>query len=79
MTFSLRIPGDGSGAPSVSSSAQVLDNTHLSWRMGLPAHPKPTEFTVMPCRGTIRAQGTQDVQVWSMLLQEGLALLLLES
>ncbi|XP_046781643.1 hydrocephalus-inducing protein homolog isoform X4 [Gallus gallus] len=63
MTFSLRIPGDGSGAPSVSSSAQVLDNTHLSWRMGLPAHPKPTEFTVMPCRGTIRAQGTQDVQV----------------
>uniref|UniRef100_A0A8C9G5T6 HYDIN/VesB/CFA65-like Ig-like domain-containing protein n=1 Tax=Pavo cristatus TaxID=9049 RepID=A0A8C9G5T6_PAVCR len=69
MTFSLRIPGDGSGAPSVSSSAQVLDNTHLSWKMGLPAHPKPTEFTVMPCRGTIRARGTQD----------GLALLLLES
>uniref|UniRef100_A0A8C9LFZ1 HYDIN n=1 Tax=Pavo cristatus TaxID=9049 RepID=A0A8C9LFZ1_PAVCR len=63
MTFSLRIPGDGSGAPSVSSSAQVLDNTHLSWKMGLPAHPKPTEFTVMPCRGTIRARGTQDVQV----------------
>uniref|UniRef100_G1MRN0 HYDIN axonemal central pair apparatus protein n=1 Tax=Meleagris gallopavo TaxID=9103 RepID=G1MRN0_MELGA len=63
MTFSLRIPGDGSGAPSVSSSAQVLDNTHLSWRIGLPAHPKPTEFTVVPCRGTIRAQGTQDVQV----------------
>uniref|UniRef100_A0A8C3Q1J6 HYDIN protein n=1 Tax=Chrysolophus pictus TaxID=9089 RepID=A0A8C3Q1J6_CHRPC len=63
MMFSLRVPGDGSGAPSVSSSAQVLDNTRLSWRMGLPAHPKPTEFTVMPCRGTIRAQGTQDVQV----------------
>ncbi|XP_015729352.1 hydrocephalus-inducing protein homolog isoform X2 [Coturnix japonica] len=63
MTFSLRIPGDGSGPPSVSSSTQVLDNTLLSWKMGLPAHPKPTEFTVMPSRGTIRAQGTQDVQV----------------
>ncbi|XP_065590283.1 hydrocephalus-inducing protein homolog [Cyrtonyx montezumae] len=63
MTFSLRIPGDGSGAPSVRSSAQVSNNTHLSWRRGLPAHPRPTEFTVTPSRGTIRAQGTLDVQV----------------
>uniref|UniRef100_A0A669QXT0 HYDIN axonemal central pair apparatus protein n=1 Tax=Phasianus colchicus TaxID=9054 RepID=A0A669QXT0_PHACC len=70
MTFSLRVPGDGSGAPSVSSSAQVLDNTLLSWRMGLPAHPKPTEFTVMPCRGTIRAQGTQDVTLCSNTVKQ---------
>ncbi|XP_021264314.1 hydrocephalus-inducing protein homolog isoform X3 [Numida meleagris] len=63
MTFSLRIPGDGSGAPSVSSSVQVMDNTHISWRMGLPSYPKPTEFTVTPSSGTIRAQGTLDVQV----------------
>ncbi|NXC39739.1 HYDIN protein, partial [Penelope pileata] len=63
MTFNLRIPGDGSGAPSVSSFVQVSDNTLLSWREGCPAHPKPTEFTVTPCRGTIRSQGTLDVQV----------------
>ncbi|KAM6300471.1 hydrocephalus-inducing protein homolog [Aegotheles albertisi] len=63
MTFSLRIPGDGSGQPSVTSFVQVSDNTHRSWRKRAQGHLKPTEFTITPCRGTIRSLGHQDIQV----------------
>ncbi|NXF39877.1 HYDIN protein, partial [Nyctibius bracteatus] len=63
MTFNLRIPGDGSGEPSVTSIDQVSDNTRWSWRKGAPGHVKPTEFTITPCRGTIRSQGVLDIQV----------------
>ncbi|KAM6352746.1 hydrocephalus-inducing protein homolog isoform 6-T13 [Alca torda] len=63
MSFNLRIPGDGLGEPSVTSSVQMLDNAHPSWRKGAHGHVKPTEFTIMPCRGTIRSQGFLDIQV----------------
>ncbi|NXI70129.1 HYDIN protein, partial [Anseranas semipalmata] len=63
MTFNLHIPGDGSGDPSVTSFVQMSDNTRLSWRRRAQGHLKPTEFTIMPCRGTIRSQGLLDVQV----------------
>ncbi|NXW23792.1 HYDIN protein, partial [Circaetus pectoralis] len=63
MTFNLRIPGDGSGEPSVTSFAQMSDSMRLSWRRGAQGHIKPTEFTIKPCRGTIRSQGLLDVQV----------------
>ncbi|XP_069724910.1 hydrocephalus-inducing protein homolog [Phaenicophaeus curvirostris] len=63
MTFNLRIPGDGSGEPSVSCFAQVSNNTHPSWRRGAQRHVKPTEFTIKPCRGTINPQGFMDIQV----------------
>ncbi|NXK55437.1 HYDIN protein, partial [Chauna torquata] len=63
MTFNLRIPGDGPGEPSVTSFVQMSDNTRFSWRKGAQGHPKPTEFTITPCRGTIRSQGLLDVQV----------------
>ncbi|XP_075290309.1 hydrocephalus-inducing protein homolog isoform X2 [Opisthocomus hoazin] len=63
MTFNLRIPGDGQGEPSVTSFDQVSDNTRPSWRKGLQSHVKPTEFTIMPCKGTIRSQGRLDIQV----------------
>ncbi|NXT36809.1 HYDIN protein, partial [Pelecanoides urinatrix] len=63
MTFNLRVPGDGSGEPSVTSFVQMLDNTRPSWRKGAQGHVKPTEFTVKPCRGTIRSQGLLDIQV----------------
>ncbi|XP_068267672.1 hydrocephalus-inducing protein homolog [Nyctibius grandis] len=63
MTFNLRIPGDGSGEPSVTSVGQVSDNTRQSWRKGAPGSIRPTEFTVTPCRGTVRSQGVQDIQV----------------
>ncbi|XP_032051538.1 hydrocephalus-inducing protein homolog [Aythya fuligula] len=63
MTFNLRIPGDGSGAPSVSSFVQMSDNTRLSWRNGAHGDLKPSEFTITPCRGTVRSQGHLDIQV----------------
>uniref|UniRef100_A0A8C0BGG9 HYDIN/VesB/CFA65-like Ig-like domain-containing protein n=1 Tax=Buteo japonicus TaxID=224669 RepID=A0A8C0BGG9_9AVES len=63
MTFNLRIPGDGSGEPSVTSFVQMSDSTRPSWRRGAQGHIKPTEFTIKPCRGTIRSQGLLDIQV----------------
>ncbi|XP_059684686.1 hydrocephalus-inducing protein homolog [Gavia stellata] len=63
MTFNLRIPGDGSGEPSVASFVPVSDNTHSYWRRGAQGLVKPTEFTITPCRGTIRSQGVVDIQV----------------
>ncbi|XP_008933568.1 PREDICTED: hydrocephalus-inducing protein homolog, partial [Merops nubicus] len=63
MTFNLRIPGDGSGEPSVTSFVQVVDNTHPSWRKGARGRVRPTEFTIRPRRGTIRSQGFVDIQV----------------
>ncbi|NXS48372.1 HYDIN protein, partial [Balaeniceps rex] len=63
MTFNLRVPGDGSGEPSVTSFVQMSGNTCPSWRKGAQGHVKPTEFTIMPCRGTIRSQGFLDIQV----------------
>ncbi|KFZ69253.1 Hydrocephalus-inducing protein, partial [Podiceps cristatus] len=63
MTFNLRIPGDGSGEPSVTSFDQMLNNTCVSWRKGAQGHRKPTEFTITPCQGTIRSQSFLDIQV----------------
>ncbi|XP_065519855.1 hydrocephalus-inducing protein homolog, partial [Lathamus discolor] len=61
--FKLRIPGDGSGAPSVTSFAQVSDSTGPSWRKRAPGAKKPAEFTIRPCTGTICAKGHLDIQV----------------
>ncbi|NXY47659.1 HYDIN protein, partial [Ceuthmochares aereus] len=63
MTFNLRVPGDGSGEPSVSCFVQMSNYTHPSWRMGARRHVKPTEFSIKPCRGTIYPQGFLDIQV----------------
>ncbi|KAM9289560.1 hydrocephalus-inducing protein homolog [Morus bassanus] len=63
MTFNLRIPGDGSGEPSVTSFVQISNNTCSSWRKEAQGHIKPTEFTITPCRGTIRSLGLLDIQV----------------
>ncbi|XP_075289597.1 hydrocephalus-inducing protein homolog isoform X3 [Opisthocomus hoazin] len=63
MTVNLRIPGDGQGEPSVTSFDQVSDNTRPSWRKGLQGHVMPTEFTVTPCKGTVRSLGSLDIQV----------------
>ncbi|XP_061217731.1 hydrocephalus-inducing protein homolog isoform X3 [Neopsephotus bourkii] len=63
MTFNLRIPGDGLGEPSVTSFDKVSENACPSWRRGVQGHVKPTEFTIRPCRGTVRACGHLDIQV----------------
>ncbi|XP_030368417.1 hydrocephalus-inducing protein homolog isoform X2 [Strigops habroptila] len=63
LNFNLRIPGDGSGAPSVTSFAQVSGSTGPSWRKRARGADKPTEFTIRPFKGTICSQGHLDIQV----------------
>ncbi|XP_010082970.1 PREDICTED: hydrocephalus-inducing protein homolog [Pterocles gutturalis] len=63
MTYNLRVPGDGSGEPSVTSFVQISDSTRPSWRKGAQGHVKPTEFTITPRRGTIRALSWMDIEV----------------
>ncbi|XP_074708608.1 hydrocephalus-inducing protein homolog [Strix uralensis] len=63
LTFNLRIPGDGLGEPSVSSSVQMSDNTRLLRRKGAQPRLRPTEFTIKPRRGTIHPLGFLDIQV----------------
>ncbi|XP_027502771.1 hydrocephalus-inducing protein homolog [Corapipo altera] len=62
MAFTLHIPEDGSGEPSLNSSDQTSSNTHPSWRKGAQGLMKPMEFTITPCRGTICSQAFQDIQ-----------------
>ncbi|XP_061325296.1 hydrocephalus-inducing protein-like [Pezoporus flaviventris] len=61
--FNLRIPGDGSGAPSVTSFAQVSDSTGPSWRKPARGAKKPAEFTIRPLTGTVCSKGHLDIQV----------------
>uniref|UniRef100_A0A8V5GBQ2 HYDIN/VesB/CFA65-like Ig-like domain-containing protein n=1 Tax=Melopsittacus undulatus TaxID=13146 RepID=A0A8V5GBQ2_MELUD len=61
--FNLRIPGDGLGAPSVTSFAQVSECTGLSWRKRGRGANKPAEFTIRPFRGTVCSKGHLDIQV----------------
>ncbi|XP_074751314.1 hydrocephalus-inducing protein homolog, partial [Athene noctua] len=63
LTFNLRIPGDGLGEPSVSSLAQITENTRLLQRKGAHRHLRPREFSIKPRRGTIRPLGFLDIQV----------------
>ncbi|NXJ80823.1 HYDIN protein, partial [Trogon melanurus] len=63
MSFSLRVPGDGSGQPSVTSSAWLSSSAHSTRRKRAHGYAEPTEFTIEPCRGTIRSQGVLDIQV----------------
>ncbi|XP_061450040.1 hydrocephalus-inducing protein homolog isoform X1 [Rhineura floridana] len=63
MTFSLRVPGDGTGGPSVMSQNQASDISRPTWRKAHCGGAKPKEFTITPSRGTIRSQGLMDIQV----------------
>uniref|UniRef100_A0A670KA82 HYDIN axonemal central pair apparatus protein n=1 Tax=Podarcis muralis TaxID=64176 RepID=A0A670KA82_PODMU len=63
MTFDLRVPGDGTGEPSVMSEHQASDISRPTWRKARSGGAKPKEFTITPNRGTIRSQGIMDIQV----------------
>ncbi|KAJ7426383.1 hypothetical protein WISP_15660 [Willisornis vidua] len=63
MTFNLRIPEDGLGEPSTNSFDQISSNTHPPWRKGAQGLMKPREFTIKPCRGTIRFRQFQNIQI----------------
>ncbi|XP_058135740.1 hydrocephalus-inducing protein homolog isoform X1 [Dasypus novemcinctus] len=63
MTFKLRIPGDGLGSKSISSSEQYSDDRRPSWKTEEIPTMKPKEFTIMPSCGTIRSQGFAAIKV----------------
>ncbi|KAG8437289.1 hypothetical protein GDO86_008117 [Hymenochirus boettgeri] len=63
MTFILRIPGDGSGEPSIPSSKLILDDRVSAWRQRANTITKQKEFSISPFKGTIRALGSMDIQV----------------
>ncbi|XP_057890447.1 hydrocephalus-inducing protein homolog [Melospiza georgiana] len=63
MGFSLYIPGDGLGVPSVSSSTQIGKPSSQLWRKEVRVLIRPQEFTINPHSGTVRALGSQDIKV----------------
>ncbi|XP_077642560.1 hydrocephalus-inducing protein homolog [Lonchura striata] len=63
MVFNLRIPGDGLGEPSIDVSVNILHPSSQVWRKEARSPTRPREFTISPCRGSIRALGAQDIKV----------------
>ncbi|KAG8143780.1 hypothetical protein E2320_000954, partial [Naja naja] len=63
MTFSLHVPGDGNGDPSIRSQDQASGISRPVWRKAWFASAKPKEFTISPSYGTIRPQGFLDIEV----------------
>ncbi|XP_049339422.1 hydrocephalus-inducing protein homolog isoform X2 [Astyanax mexicanus] len=63
MSFGMRIPGDGMGKDSVTSSEQVSQFNRNNWRPGDRVAERPQEFKVMPRSGAIRALSHKDIQV----------------
>ncbi|KAL2094102.1 hypothetical protein ACEWY4_011414 [Coilia grayii] len=62
MTFRLRVPGDGTGPPSVTSALQVSQLDRTDWHGGVSLGEWPSEFSIVPSSGTVRAQGQVDLQ-----------------
>ncbi|XP_073515931.1 hydrocephalus-inducing protein homolog isoform X2 [Phyllobates terribilis] len=63
MSFSLRVPGDGGGDPSISSHSHILEEQAAAWRRRQQGGRRPREFTITPCTGAIRSQGLLDIEV----------------
>ncbi|XP_077145064.1 hydrocephalus-inducing protein homolog isoform X4 [Ranitomeya variabilis] len=63
MSFSLRVPGDGSGDPSITSHSHILGDQDAPWRRQQHGGRRPREFTITPSTGTIRSQGLLDIEV----------------
>ncbi|XP_073420456.1 hydrocephalus-inducing protein homolog [Dendrobates tinctorius] len=63
MSFSLRVPGDGSGEPSITSHSHILEDQASPWTIQQHGGRRPREFTITPSTGTIRSQGLLDIEV----------------
>uniref|UniRef100_A0A8C5X688 HYDIN/VesB/CFA65-like Ig-like domain-containing protein n=1 Tax=Malurus cyaneus samueli TaxID=2593467 RepID=A0A8C5X688_9PASS len=61
--FNLRVPGDGLGEPSVSSSVQMFRTDRQAWNKRAQGVMRPREFTINPSTGIVRALGSQDIEV----------------
>ncbi|NWV17226.1 HYDIN protein, partial [Origma solitaria] len=63
LTFTLHIPEDGSGEPSISSPAQIFTTSRQSCTKGAKGLMKPREFIINPSRGTICSLGSWNIEV----------------
>ncbi|XP_073706753.1 hydrocephalus-inducing protein homolog [Garra rufa] len=63
MSFGLRIPGDGTGQASITSTDQVAQLNRSEWGPGDKTERRPKEFILSPSTGTVRAMAEVDIQL----------------
>uniref|UniRef100_A0A671M7Q3 HYDIN/VesB/CFA65-like Ig-like domain-containing protein n=1 Tax=Sinocyclocheilus anshuiensis TaxID=1608454 RepID=A0A671M7Q3_9TELE len=63
MSFGLRIPGDGTGQASITSTDQVAQLNRSEWGPGDKTERRPKEFILSPSSGTVRAMSEIDIQL----------------
>lgn len=63
MSFALRIPGDGMGRDSVTSTKQVKELDRNNWKPEDRASEGPREFRVIPSSGISRALSQLNIEV----------------
>ncbi|XP_035381538.1 hydrocephalus-inducing protein homolog [Electrophorus electricus] len=63
MSFDLRIPADGNGADSITTTEQISQLDRNEWTAVDRVSERPQEFRVTPTSGSIRAQGQMDIKV----------------
>ncbi|XP_051727085.1 hydrocephalus-inducing protein homolog [Ctenopharyngodon idella] len=63
MSFGLRIPGDGTGQASSTSTDQVAQLNRNEWGLGDKTERRPKEFILSPSTGTVRAMAEIDIQL----------------
>lgn len=68
MSFGLRIPGDGTGQASSTSTDQVAQLNRNEWGLGDKTERRPKEFILSPSTGTVRAMAEIDIQVCLLFL-----------
>lgn len=66
MSFGLRIPGDGTGQASITSTDQVVQPNRKEWGIEDQTERRPKEFILSPSTGTVRAMAEIDIQVCSL-------------
>ncbi|CAM4581517.1 unnamed protein product [Leuciscus chuanchicus] len=63
MSFGLRIPGDGTGLASSTSTDQVTQLNRSEWGLGDKTKRRPREFILSPSTGTVRAMAEMHIQL----------------
>ncbi|XP_075998116.1 hydrocephalus-inducing protein homolog [Genypterus blacodes] len=65
MTFSLRIPGDGLGSPTLTCVKQVSELSRNQWQGSTAGdlQSQPVEFTLSPATATVRSMSDVDIKV----------------
>lgn len=65
LNFALRVLGDGTGSPSVTSLKQADEVSSINWECGADGglRAQPVEFTVMPAVGSMRSLSDVTIKV----------------